>query len=261
MPEVRLQKAIARSGLCSRRQAERAIAAGRVTINGAVVQAQGTKVDAARDRVAVDGRPLGRAPAEHWLLHKPVGAAMRGGDPWCPDARALVPTDTHLFAVGRLDVRTGGLLLFTNDGDLAARLVRSDLDEVSHLRVAGRPDAATVRTVRRAVSNDDAGGSAVAIEVLSRAASGTWLRVTAPVRCGRDVRRALGDVGHPVQVRLRVAYGPLELGPLAEACARRLTPEERAAVAACTCAGRAALDHAGDRRSTEAVRARPTEGA
>lgn len=233
MCEVRLQKAVARAGLCSRREAEQAIVAGRIAINGRVVQVLGTKVDPARDRLSLDGRPVSPAPSEMWVVNKPPGlVAMPAWPEQRRSARSLVPTATRLFSVGRLDAACAGLTLYTNDGDLAAGLLAAGPEEVTDLQVAGRPDAADLRRLRRGLRCDGRTLPPLSVELLGAGArGGWWLRVRAPTAHARSVRRALALVGHPAGARVRVAYGPLGLGELPEGGARRLTAEERAALA------------------------------
>ncbi|MBM3779914.1 MAG: rRNA pseudouridine synthase, partial [Acidimicrobiia bacterium] len=147
--QQRLQKIIARAGLASRRAAETLIADGRVTVNGAVVSQLGAKADSARDDIRVDGRRVrGEERHRYILLHKPRGYVTTRHDPQRrPTVIDLVAgVDERVYPVGRLDYDTSGLLLLTNDGELAAGLAhpRHDVERTYVARVAGAPDAAAL---------------------------------------------------------------------------------------------------------------------
>jgi 23S rRNA pseudouridine2605 synthase len=235
MTEERLQKVLARAGVSSRRKAEELIVAGRVAVNGRVVRELGAKVDAERDSVALDGRPLGREGPEHWLLHKPVGVITTVEDPWGrPTARSLVPTAARVYPVGRLDADSSGLLLFTNDGELAHRLThpRHGHEKEYRVRVAGRPTAETLRRLRRGVVLDGRVTAPSELRLLEPTADGTWLAVVLREGRKRQIRRMLDGVGHPVLELIRLRMGPIALGDLAPGQARRLTPAEVHALAA-----------------------------
>jgi 23S rRNA pseudouridine2605 synthase len=234
MTEERLQKVLARAGVSSRRKAEALILEGRVSVNGAVVRELGAKVDADRDRVVLDGRPVAAEPAEHWLLHKPLGVITTVADPWGrPTARDLVPTAARVYPVGRLDADSSGLLLFTNDGALAQRLMhpRFRHEKAYRVLVAGRPAAADLRRLRRGVSLDDRLTAPAAVRVLDSGPDGTWLELVLTEGRNRQVRRMLDAVGHPVLALVRERIGPFRLGDLAPGASRRLTSAEAAALA------------------------------
>jgi pseudouridine synthase len=229
MTDERLHKVIARAGVSSRRKAEAMIVAGRVTVNGQVVSELGVKVDPARDRIQVDGRPLGGVPREYWLLHKPVGVITTVEDPWGrTTARELVPTRNRVFPVGRLDVDSSGLLLFTNDGALAQRLThpRHQHEKEYRVLVDGRPAAETLRRLRRGVPLDDGVTAPADVHVLEETPDGSWLAVVLREGRKRQVRRMLDAVGYPVLALVRVRMGPIGLGGLAAGQARRLTEAE-----------------------------------
>jgi 23S rRNA pseudouridine2605 synthase len=235
MPEERLQKVLAQAGISSRRKAEEIIAAGRVTVNGRVVREMGVKVDPGRDRVTVDGIDAELTPREYWLLHKPVGVITTVDDPWGrPTARSMVPTAARVFPVGRLDADSSGLVLFTNDGELAYRLMhpRFEHGKTYRVRVAGRPDAEDLRRLRRGMRLDGRHTAPAEVAMLETTNGDTWLEMVLHEGRKRQIRRMLSEIGHPVQALVRVQVGALELGDLPPGKARRLTPEERLALKA-----------------------------
>jgi 23S rRNA pseudouridine2605 synthase len=234
MTEERLQKVLARSGVASRRKAEDIIAAGRVSVNGRVVQELGVKVDPGRDRILVDGRPVGAEDVEHWALHKPVGVISTLSDPWGrPTARGLVPTAARVFPVGRLDADSSGLLLFTNDGALAQRLShpRHGHEKEYRVLVAGRPTSEDLQRLRRGVVLDGRATAPAGVQLLDVTAEGRWLAIVLREGRNRQIRRMLDSVGHPVLALVRIRVGPVKLGELAPGQARRLTAAEAAALA------------------------------
>jgi 23S rRNA pseudouridine2605 synthase len=183
--------------------------------------------------VAVDGADLDLAPREYWILHKPVGVITTMDDPWGrPTARAMVPTRTRVFPVGRLDADSSGLLLFTNDGELAFRLTHPcfEHEKTYHVRVTGHPDAEDLRRLRRGIQIDGRPTVPAEVEVIDSTDAATWLRMVLREGRKRQIRRMLTAVRHPVECLVRVRIGPLDLGDLAPGQARRLTPEERLAL-------------------------------
>ncbi|MDR5682606.1 MAG: pseudouridine synthase [Armatimonadota bacterium] len=224
----RLHKVIAASGLASRRAAEALIRAGRVSVNGRTAMLGQTVT--ANDEVRVDGRPLPPPRRlEYWALHKPAGYVSTLHDPaGRPKARDLVPSRTRLFSVGRLDLNSEGLLLFTNDGELAHRLMhpRYGVPRTYRARVRGMPSRATLDRLRRGVSLPDGHTGPIEAAIERPAGNHTWLRVTLREGRHREVRRVLEAVGHPVARLIRVAYGPVRLTGLPPGAARPLTPAE-----------------------------------
>lgn len=224
----RLQKVIAASGLCSRRAAEERIRAGRVSVNGQVATLGQTVTG--HDDVRVDGRPLPPARRfEYWVLHKPAGYVSTLRDPAGRRiARGLVPSRARLFSVGRLDLNSEGLLLFTNDGALAHRLMhpRYGVPRTYQVRVRGLPSQATLDRIRRGIRLPEGHTGTIEVAVERPAGSHTWLRLTLREGRHREVRRVLETVGHPVARLIRLAYGPVRLGGLAPGSARPLSPAE-----------------------------------
>lgn len=234
MPEVRLQKVLAQAGIGSRRRAEEVIAAGRVAVNGAVIRELGVRVDPQRDAIAVDGRPVGgREAPEYWMLNKPPGVITTVDDPWGRrTARALVPTESRVFPVGRLDADSAGLLLFTNDGELAHRLTHPRFAHEKEYRVLvdRRPDAEALRRLRRGIELDGRRTAPAQVEVVDSGTAGVWLSLILTEGRKRQIRRMLDSVGFPTRALIRVRVGTLHLGSLAEGSARPLAPAERAAL-------------------------------
>ena len=214
----RLQKLLAGAGHGSRRGIEEWIRAGRVTINDRVAVLGDRASDA--DRVCLDGRPLelgGRRQAvEVMLYHKPVGEVTTRAD---PENRPTVferlppPATGRWIVVGRLDVNTSGLLLFTNDGDLAHRLMHpsSEISREYLVRLRGSPSEAVLDRLRRGVELDDGPANFDEIHTQSTEGSHTWLRVCLHEGRNREVRRLFEHEGFEVSRLSRLRYGNVEL--------------------------------------------------
>ena len=225
----RLQKVLARRGYGSRRTAEELIAAGRVRVNGAVVRL-GHRVDPDRDLVEVDGHVVSVKPGlVHYLLNKPAGVVTTASDPQGrPTVVELVPDEPRVFPVGRLDAATEGLLLLTNDGDLAHRLTHPSFGvEKEYLAQVARPlPAGVLRRLREGVELED--GMTAPAQV-SQPEPGL-VRLTIHEGRNRQVRRMLDAVGHPVERLVRVRIGPVSDRRLRPGEWRALTPDERRAL-------------------------------
>lgn len=219
-PGERLQKLLSTAGVASRRRAEALITAGRVSVNGVVVRELGTRADAARDVVTVDGERLQMGgPRRTLVLHKPRGVVSTMADPeGRPTVHDLVRgLGERLYPVGRLDLQTSGVLLLTNDGTLAARLLSGEraIERVYQVKVDGRPSPRTIERLRRGVRIGDGAPVVAGVRVLRELPTKTWLEMR--VRRGQwhVVRRLCEAVGHRVDKLERVAFGPIELGSLA----------------------------------------------
>ena len=229
----RLQKILAEAGIASRRESERLIRAGRVTVNGRTVTQLGSKADPDRDRIAVDGKLVSPAPrARYLLLNKPAGYVTTKAD---PRGRPVVfdllpPQPVRLFSVGRLDYWTEGLLLLTNDGELAHRLMhpRFGCKRVYEAQVAGQVSDETLRRLRRGVVLEDGVAVPLSVELLSRRRDQSLLKLTLGEGRYREVRRICQAVGHKVLRLRRIQFGPLSLRGLAPGQSRTLTPRELA---------------------------------
>jgi 23S rRNA pseudouridine2605 synthase len=222
---VRLQKVLAQAGLGSRRTCEELIARGRVTVNGERAEL-GRRVDPESDVVEVDGAQIGVRPGlVHYLLNKPAGVVTTASDPQGrPTVVELVPGDPRVFPVGRLDADTEGLLLLTNDGDLAHRLTHPSfgVEKEYLVDVEGTPSRGALRRLREGVELDD--GRTAPAKVASL--GDHLLRITIHEGRNRQVRRMCEAVGHPVRRLVRTRIGPLAERDLAPGAWRALAQDE-----------------------------------
>jgi 23S rRNA pseudouridine2605 synthase len=234
MPLERLQKILAAAGVASRRKSEELITSGRVDVNGQIVSELGAKADPEQDRIRVDGKPL-RAPETKRviLLNKPKGYVSTTTDPeHRPTVLDLIKNakSQRLYPIGRLDYHSEGLLLLTNDGDLAEQLTRasSHVPKTYLVKISGQPDDAALKRLRQGVKlaprpiYDSAGkiipGKAepgvttapARIELFKEGAN-PWYEVTLIEGRNRQIRRMFEEIGHHVEKIKRVRYGPLEL--------------------------------------------------
>ena len=226
----RLQKLIAAAGICSRRQAEVLIEAGRVLLNGRVALL-GEQADPRRDTILVDGRPL-RATGTfcYLLMHKPVGVVTTlrdpGGRPVVTDLLRDVPA--RVYPVGRLDLTTSGLLLLTNDGELANHLAHPshEVAKTYLVRVRGMLTPEAIHSLEQGVRLDD-GLTAPAKVARVRCSGGhAWFELTIHEGRNRQVRRMCEALGLPVSRLMRIRYAFLTLGELAPGQYRHLTAAE-----------------------------------
>lgn len=229
--EVRLQKLIAGTGLSSRRKAEALIASGRVSVNGKVVTELGTKVDPTRDHVKVDGKHLTSAqPFVYLILNKPKNVMSTLED---PGGRTTVKdflrgVSVRVFPVGRLDFDSEGLMLLTNNGDLAQALLhpRYHVPKTYLIKVKGVLKDEEIARLERGVRLEDGMTSPAHVKKVRKVEANSWLEIT--IREGRkhQVKRMLDAVGHPVLKLLRIRMGPLSLGNLEPGEFRFLTDRE-----------------------------------
>ncbi len=226
----RLQKALARAGVGSRRRCEELIAAGRVRV-GAETARLGTRVDPTRDVIRVDGRRIPTAPGlVHLALNKPRGVhatmAEQAGRPSL--AGYVADRPERLFHVGRLDADTEGLLVLTNDGELAHRLTHPsyEVSKTYLAEVPGTVSKAALRRLRDGVELDDGPARVDTCRVLERVGSRAMVEVTLHEGRNRLVRRLLDAVGHPVRRLVRTHLGPLSLGSQPPGTLRELTHGE-----------------------------------
>jgi len=216
----RLQKIMAASGIASRRKAEEIIAAGRVTLNGKVVTEQGTKADAERDEICVDGKPLTRPQRlVYFLLNKPKGYVTTVNDPQGrPTVMDLLPKRTErVYPVGRLDYASEGLLLMTNDGALAQKLTKagSHMPKTYLVKVSGKPDEKATERLRAGITIALEDGRRVTTSPakirLAEDGANPWYEVILIEGRNRQIRRMFERVGHHVEKIKRVQLGPLTL--------------------------------------------------
>lgn len=230
----RLQKVLARAGLGSRRACEELISANRVSLNGRIAQL-GDKADPTQDRILVDGRPLPVIENLVYIaLYKPRGvlSAVSSTDKR-PTVRDLVDIPGHLYPVGRLDVDSEGLILMTNDGEVANRLThpRYGHDKEYRVLVARRPDNAQLETWRRGVVLPDGYRTSPAqVNLEAPSGKGAWLRVILREGHKRQIRETGSQIGLPVVKIIRIRIGSLMLGMLKPRQWRYLTPVEIAAL-------------------------------
>jgi 23S rRNA pseudouridine2605 synthase len=229
--EVRLQKLIAGTGLASRRKAEALIASGRVMVNGKTVTALGTKVDPVRDHVKVDGKHLSAAqPFVYLMLNKPKNVVSTLDD---PGGRTTVKDYLHgvsvrVFPVGRLDFDSEGLMLLTNNGELAQAMLhpRYHVPKTYLIKVKGVLTDEDIRNLEKGVKLDDGMTGPAQVKKVRKVEANSWLEIT--IREGRkhQVKRMLESVGHPVIKLLRIRMGSLALGDLQPGEFRFLTDRE-----------------------------------
>jgi len=216
----RIAKVLARAGLCSRRDAERWIADGRVAVNGTLIASPALNVTG-RDRIAVDGEPLqSRERTRLWLYHKPRGLVTTARDPeGRPTVFASLPADLpRVVAVGRLDINTEGLLLLTNDGGLARVLELPATGWLRRYRVRahGTVTQAALDTLKDGVTIDGIMYGAVEATLDRVQGSNVWVTVALREGKNREVKRVLGHLGLSTTRLIRVSYGPFQIGDLAE---------------------------------------------
>jgi 23S rRNA pseudouridine2605 synthase len=226
----RLQKVLAAAGVGSRRQCEELITTGRVEVDRLVVTQLGTRVDPALHEIRVDGESLGLGRRVYYAVNKPKGVVATNRDPaGRPRVIDLVPSHgERLFAIGRLDLNSEGLILVTNDGELANCLThpRYGVSKTYLVQVAGEPAKEVLDRLQRGVHLAEGVARAEQIVVRSRHKDSTWLEMELSEGRNREIRRLLARVGHKVLRLVRIAVGPVRLGKLAPGACRRLTPEE-----------------------------------
>ncbi len=228
---LRLQKFLSRSGVASRRASERLILAGRVAVNGVVVDILGAKVDPEHDAVAVDGRAVQLAEPRWVVLHKPRGFVTTASDPQGrPTVFDLLPSDWRsLRHVGRLDLDTEGLLILTNQGDVAERLLhpRFQVEREYRIWVASEPGAAVLERLMSGVRLDDGPARAKLVALAGPSdTEGVPLTLVLTEGRKREVRRMMEAVGNPVRRLRRVRFGPVRLGDLGSGAWREMEPAE-----------------------------------
>jgi 23S rRNA pseudouridine2605 synthase len=225
----RLNKYLAHAGVGSRRQCDDLIRAGRVTIGGNTVRDLGTKVSP-EETVCVDGDPVREERLVYYLVNKPRGYLCTNYDPaGRPRAVDLIPqVAQRVYTVGRLDEDSEGLLLLTNDGDLANRLMhpRYGVEKTYLVLVAGSPSAEDLRQLLKGVYLSDGHVRAKKVKRLKKSGQSTWLRIVLSEGRNREIRRMLARLGHKVLRLRRIALGPILLGALASGKTRRLNGQE-----------------------------------
>ncbi|MEO2088109.1 MAG: pseudouridine synthase [Gemmataceae bacterium] len=226
----RLNKFLAHAGVGSRRHCDTLIAAGRVRINGQIVTNLGTQVDPDKHKVSVDDSPVRAERPVYWVVHKPVGYLCTNHDPsQRPLALDLIPhVEQRVYTVGRLDEASEGMLLMTNDGDLAHKLMhpRFQIEKTYLVLVAGKPSIADLDRLREGVWLSDGKVRAKHVKRVKPQGDSTWLRIVLCEGKNREIRRMLAKLGHKVMRLRRIAIGPVMLDKLPKGKARKLGLQE-----------------------------------
>jgi 23S rRNA pseudouridine2605 synthase len=226
----RLNKFLAHAGVGSRRHCDGLIAAGRVKIDGVRVRDLGTRVDPEAQKVTVDDQPVRAERPVYWAVHKPPGYLCTNFDPaGRPLALDLIPhVDQRVYTVGRLDEGSEGLLLLTNDGDLAQALThpRYGVEKTYLVLVAGKPSREDLQKLLDGVWLSDGKVQAKNVRRLKPQGDSTWLRVVLAEGKNREIRRMLAKLGHKVMRLRRVAVGPVQLDRLPKGKSRKLSLPE-----------------------------------
>jgi len=216
----RIAKVIARAGVASRRDAEKLVEEGAVTVNGKPVTSPATNVGP-KDRVAVNGRVLDPPePTRLWLYHKPTGLVTTAKD---EEGRATIfdklPADMpRVMSIGRLDINSEGLLLLTNDGDLKRRLELPSTGWLRkyRVRINGRPTDETFAPLREGITTDGETFQPMSVSLDRQQGANAWLTIGLREGKNREIRRAMEAIGLQVNRLIRVSYGPFQIGTLAE---------------------------------------------
>jgi len=230
LPE-RLQKILAEAGVASRREAERMIVNGRIRVNGELVRELGTKADAEKDRITVDGKPIKTAEKKVYLaFHKPVNVMVTRKD---PEGRPTVfdylkEIPERVNYVGRLDFDSEGLILLTNDGELLARLThpRYEVPKTYHVKVVGRVTKLSLAKIAKGVNVGTFVAQPSKARVYKENPNNTWVEVILKEGKNREVRRIFEALGHKTMRLIRMAVGPVTLNDLPAGRWRALNPLE-----------------------------------
>ena len=226
----RLNKYLAHAGVGSRRHCDQLIHQGRVSIDGKPVREMGMQVDPETHAVAVDGKPVASEPLVYWLVHKPPGYLCTNHDPaGRPRALDLIShVDQRVYTVGRLDEDSEGLLLMTNDGDLAFQLMhpRFGVSKTYLVHVAGKPTNEDLDKLLVGVFLSDGHVKAKRVKRLKTQGDSTWLEIVLNEGKNREIRRMLAQLEHKVIRLKRMSIGPLHIDRLPKGKSRRLTTEE-----------------------------------
>ncbi len=226
---TRINKFLAHAGIGSRRHCEDLVREGRVSIDGETVTELGTQVEPGQT-VSVDGAPLRSEKQVYWVVNKPQGYLCTNSDPdGRPLAIDLVPKiEQRVYTVGRLDEASEGLLLLTNDGDLAHRLMhpRYGVEKTYLVQVAGSPSRRDLQKLLDGVWLSDGRVRATKARKIKKQGKSSWLRIVLKEGKNREIRRMLAKLEHKVMRLRRVAVGPVQLGRLPKGKARKLSFEE-----------------------------------
>lgn len=227
---VRLQKVLASAGIGSRRHCEELIAAGRVSVDGKTSRELGVRVDPVRQKILLDGEPIAAEKKVFYVVNKPPGFISSNRDPaGRPRVIDLFPRSRErLFTVGRLDEESQGLMLVTNDGDLAHRLAhpRYGVDKTYRVQVAGLPTHESLQLLRRGISFQEGVFKVHSVRRVRKVGQSTLLEIVLMEGQNREIRRLLAKIGHKVLRLERIALGPLKLSRLSLGKSRPLSEAE-----------------------------------
>lgn len=225
----RLQKVLAAAGVGSRRECEQLILDGRVEVDREIVTELGSRVDAERQEIRVDGSTLTQPRKLYYAVNKPPGVVCTNRDP-AGRMRVvdLINSDERLFTIGRLDRSSEGLILVTNDGELANRLThpRFGIEKTYRVRVAGHPDLTLLKKLEAGMHLADGFARVASARIKRRFRDATELQIVLDEGRNREIRRLLARVGHKVLQLKRVALGPLKLDDMPVGAYRKLSPQE-----------------------------------
>jgi 23S rRNA pseudouridine2605 synthase len=226
----RLQKVLAAAGIASRRECEELIAEGRVEVDNQVVTELGTRVDPRSQTIHVDGELLHKPKLVYFAVNKPEGVVSTARDQaGRPRVTDLLPRDTpRVFNVGRLDMASEGLILMTNDGELANKLThpRHGVEKTYHVQVAGNPETTLLGQLTKGVYLADGHVKAVRAQFKGKHKKSTIIEIVLNEGKNREIRRLLAKLGHKVQRLTRVAVGPVKLGEMPPGAFRPLDTRE-----------------------------------
>lgn len=225
----RLQRVMAQAGVASRRECEIIIQEGRVEVDGQIVVELGIKVDPSKQEIFVDAQKLRIEQPQYFILNKPPGVLSTSNDPsGRPRVIDLIDTRQRVYNVGRLDQSSEGLILVTNDGDLANKLThpRYGIEKKYHVQVDGQPKPGDLRKLKEGIYIAEGRVRASNIRFLKKAGTNSWLEIILDEGRNREIRRMLAAIGHKVRILKRVAIGPLKLADLPKGAHRPLTSQE-----------------------------------
>lgn len=226
----RLQKVLASAGIASRRECEQLILEGRVEVDRQVVTELGTRVDPHRQEIRVDGEALPRPKLVYYAVNKPAGVVSTSRDPaGRPRVIDLLPPNSpRAFCVGRLDMSSEGLILVTNDGELANGLThpRHGVEKIYHVQVAGQVEPEVLAQLHRGMRLAEGFAHAKHVRIKSRRKRSSILEMILDEGRNREIRRLLARVGHKAQRLKRVGVGPVRLGEMPTGAVRPLTKKE-----------------------------------
>ncbi len=246
----RLNKYLAHAGVGSRRHCDDLIAAGRVKINGQTVRDLGMKVDPELQKVAVDDQPVRAEKAVYWVVHKPPGYLCTDHDPARrPLAKDLIPhVEQRVYTVGRLDEASEGMLLMTNDGELANALMhpRYGVEKTYLVLVAGKPSPQDLQQLLDGVWLSDGKVKARSVRRVKSQGESTWVRIVLNEGKNREIRRMLAKLDHKVLKLRRVAIGPIDLDKLPKGKSRKLTLPELESLKKSCATGQKRLERGAD---------------